>query len=62
LHACGIDDSAGGGGNFRADAFAGNQGDFVPHGCIVLYAKVLTLSKVCNARVARKAPLLVQVK
>jgi hypothetical protein len=36
LHARSVDHAEYGRGHFRADAFARDQGDFVPHGCIVL--------------------------
>jgi hypothetical protein len=54
LDAYRINDAASGCGDFRTDAFAGNYGDFVWHSCIVLYAKVFTLSKHRRADVARK--------
>src|SRR5260221_11822138 len=56
LHSGGVDDALCGCRYFRADAFAGDQGDFVSHGCIVLYAKPITLSKYGNGGVGRKNP------
>jgi hypothetical protein len=44
-HSGGIDDALGGRRNLGADAFAGDNCDFVAHGCIVLYAKGKLLSK-----------------
>src|SRR5439155_26448294 len=38
-------DAPGGGRDFRADAFAGNERNVVLHGCILLYAKRLRMSK-----------------
>ena len=54
LDACGFQDAADGGGDFGADAFAGDQCDLVSHGCIVLYAKPLGLSKKRFVAVAGK--------
>jgi len=34
---------------FRTDAFSGDQRDFMSHGCILLYARVIGLSKRARA-------------
>ncbi len=62
LHARSIDDATGGRRDFGADAFAGNDRYFVPHGCIVLYAKAIFLSKASEAGLLDKEPSLVRVK
>jgi len=62
LHSGGIDNALGGCGDFWTDAFAGNQGDLVSHGCIVLYAMALWLSKAPRNRVAGKERCFVRVE
>jgi len=54
LDAGGFEDALDRCGYFGSDTFAGDQGDFVSHGCIVLYAKVSGLSKASPRRVAKK--------
>jgi hypothetical protein len=54
LHSGGVDDALGGGRNLWTDAFAGNQGDLVSHGCIVLYAMGLGLSKAAGTELLEK--------
>jgi hypothetical protein len=48
LYSRGLQNALGGRGNLGPDALAGDQSDFVSHGCIVLYAKVSGLSKVAR--------------
>jgi prepilin-type N-terminal cleavage/methylation domain-containing protein len=62
LHARGVDNAAGGRRDFGANAFARDDCDFVPHGCIVLYAKGKLLSKGGQRGVARKEPGVVRRK
>jgi hypothetical protein len=45
FHADGFENALGGCRNLGTNAFSGDQSDFVSHGCIVLYAKALKLSK-----------------
>jgi hypothetical protein len=52
LHSCGFQNALGGRGNLGSNAFAGNQSDFVSHGCIVLYAKASGLSKARGAKLS----------
>ena len=61
LYAGGCKDALDGCGYFGSDAFAGDQGDFVWHSCIVLYAKVFDLSKASLRRVVRKEPVAIRL-
>src|ERR1700722_15376353 len=54
LHSRSFQNALGGCGNLWTDALAGDQCDFVSHGCIVLYAKVSGLSKGTRRGVVRK--------
>src|ERR1700682_3925183 len=58
LHAGGVNNAASGGCHFRADAFPGDQRDFMSHACIVLYVKAIFLSKVGAAGLLERNPSL----
>lgn len=54
LYAGGLEDLASGGGDFRADTFAGDECDAVSHGGILLYAKDLGLTNRGRSAVSGK--------
>src|ERR1700681_2494644 len=58
LHAGGINNAARGGWHFRADAFPGDQRDFMSHACIVLYGTAIFLSEVRAGGLVERNPSL----